>query len=155
MSTDPKTFRGLPVIGFGHPGSDLRRELVDLMLAGTKTATAGLLVELELDGESLPTPGLREAVIDASGAFVGEIETTECRVLRMADVDDQFARDEGEGFADAAEWRVAHERFWNGYLDELRSRLGDPEWSLTDDTLIVCQRFKLVDRYAEPRHAQA
>ena len=155
MSTDPKTFRGLPVIGFGHPGSDLRRELVDLVLAGTKTATAGLFVETELDGESLPTPGLREAVIDASGAFVGEIETTECRVLRMADVDDQFAHDEGEGFADAAQWRVAHERFWNGYLDELRSRLGDPDWSLTDDTLIVCQRFKLIDRYAEPRPAQA
>lgn len=85
-------------------------------------------------------------VIDADGQFVGEIETTECRVLRMADVDDQFARDEGEGFADAADWRVAHERFWNGYLDELRDRLGDPTRSLTDDTQIVCQRFKLVDR---------
>jgi uncharacterized protein YhfF len=151
LTTDPKTFRSLPVIGFGHPGSDLRRELVDLVLAGTKTATAGLLVEMELDGEAFPTPGLREVVIDASGEFVGEIETTECRVLRMADVDDQFARDEGEGFTDAADWRVAHEGFWNGYLDEIRDRLGDPDWSLTDDTLIVCQRFKLVDRYEEPR----
>ena len=151
MTADPKTFGGLPVIGFGHPGSDLRRELVDLVLTGTKTATAGLLVEMELDGEALPTPGLREVVVDASGSFAGEIETTECRVLRMADVDDQFARDEGEGFSGATEWRVAHERFWNGYLDEIRDRLGDPDWSLTDDTMIVCQRFKLVDRYPEPR----
>jgi uncharacterized protein YhfF len=148
---DPKTFRGLGVIGFGHPGSELRRELVDLVLAGTKTATAGLLVEAELDGESLPTPGLREAIIDAEGRFVGEIETTECRVLRMADVDDVFARDEGEGFSDAAAWRTAHERFWNGYLVELRDRLSDPTWSLTDDTQIVCQRFRLVSRYPDPR----
>lgn len=148
--SDPRSFRGLQVCGFGMPGSDLRRELVDLVLAGTKTATAGLLVEMELDGDTIPTPGMREAVIDAHGRFVGVIETTECRILRMADVDDAFARDEGEGFADAADWRAAHERFFGGYLDELRARLGDPEWSLDDDTLFVCQRFRLAERYPEP-----
>jgi uncharacterized protein YhfF len=49
------------------------------------------------------------------------------------------------------DWRVAHERFWSGSLDEIRDRLGDPDWTLTDDIQIVCQRFRLVDRYAEPR----
>jgi uncharacterized protein YhfF len=81
---------------------------------------------------------------------VAVIETTECRVLPMAEVDDAFARDEGEGFADAADWRRAHERFWNGYLHEIRERLGDPGWSLTDETLIVCQRFRLVEVFPEP-----
>ncbi|HEX6128183.1 MAG TPA: ASCH domain-containing protein [Candidatus Limnocylindria bacterium] len=147
---DPRSFRGMVVCGFAHPGSQLRRELVDLVLAGTKTATAGLAVEYELDGDPFPTPGTREAVIDADGRFVGVIETTECRVLPMAEVHDQFARDEGEGFADAADWRAAHERFWTGYLDELRERMGDPDWSLTDDTLVVCQRFRLVERFPEP-----
>lgn len=146
----PVTFRGMQVIGFAFPGSDLRRELVDLVLAGTKTATAGLAVELELDGETMPTPGFREAVQDAEDRIVGVIETTECRVVRMADVDDQFARDEGEGFADASEWRTAHERFWGTYLDELRERLGDPTFSLTDDTGVICQRFRLVERFPEP-----
>ncbi len=144
--SDPSTFRGMQVIGFAMPGSELRRELVELVLAGTKTATAGLLVEMELDGETVPTPEMREAVIDADGAFVGVVETTECRVLRLADVDDEFARDEGEGFVDATHWRAAHERFFGSYLTELRDRLGDPSWSLTDDTLIVCQRFRLVER---------
>jgi uncharacterized protein YhfF len=120
------------------------------VLSGRKTASAGLLVEYELDGDQVPTPGLREVIMDADGRFVGETETTECRVLRMAEVDDRFARDEGEGFADAADWRAAHERFWNGYIDEIRDRLGDPGWSLTDDTLIVCQRFRLTERYPEP-----
>jgi uncharacterized protein YhfF len=146
----PPRFRGKQVIGFGHPRSDLRRELVDLVLAGTKTATAGLLAELELDGEEMPVPGMREVMIDAADRYVGEIETTDCRVVRMADVDDQFARDEGEGFADAADWRAAHERFWTAYLDELRQRLGDPGWSLSYDTLIICQRFRLAERYPEP-----
>ncbi len=147
---EPGTFRGLQVIEFGHPRSELRRELVALVLAGTKTATAGLAVELELDNETLPTPGFREAVLDADDRIVGVIETTECRVLRMAEVDDQFARDEGEGFADAADWRTAHERFWSGYIQEIRERLGDPGFSLTDDTAVICQRFRLVERYPEP-----
>lgn len=147
---DPRIFRGMQVCGFGHPGSDLRRELTELVLAGTKIATAGLAVEYELDGDAVPSPGTREAVIDIDGRFVGIIETTECRVLRMVDVDDAFARDEGEGFAHAADWRVAHERFWNGYIDEIRERLGDPDWSLTDDTRVVCQRFRLVERFREP-----
>ncbi len=148
--SDPSTFRGLQVIGFAMPGSELRRELVDLVLAGAKTATAALLDEMIHDGETLPTPGMREAVIDADGRFVGEIVTTECRILRMADVDDDFARDEGESFTDARHWREAHERFWSTYLDELRDRFGSPDWSLSDDTLIVCQRFRLADRYPEP-----
>jgi uncharacterized protein YhfF len=147
---DPRSFRGMQVCGFGHPGSDLRRELVDLVLAGTKRATAGLLVEFELDGDTIPYPGLREAVIGADGRFVGVIQTTDCQVLGMADVDDDFARAEGEGFADAAEWRAAHERYFRGYLDELRERLGDRGWTLGDDTMIVCQRFELVERFPEP-----
>ena len=42
--------------------------------------------------------------------------------------------------------RIAHERFWNGYLDELRARLGEPDFRLGDDTLIVLQRFRIVER---------
>jgi uncharacterized protein YhfF len=93
---------------------------------------------------------MREVVIDADGRFVGEIETTECRIVRMADVDDGFARDEGEGFTDAAHWRRAHEGFFRTYLGELRERLGDPGWDLGDDTLMVCQRFRLAERYPDP-----
>ncbi|MEO7266840.1 MAG: ASCH domain-containing protein [Candidatus Limnocylindria bacterium] len=141
---------GFQVIGFGLPGSDLRRELVRLVLSGRKTATAGLAVEMKLDGEIVPTPGMHEVIIDADGLFVGEVETTECRILPMADVDDQFAIDEGEGFNDAAHWRTTHLSYFNAYLDQLRDRLGDPEWSITGDTLFVCQRFRLVKRYPVP-----
>ncbi len=95
------------------------------MLGGTKTPTTGLRVELEHDEEVMPTVGMREPEIDERDRFVGVIETTECRVLRLAEVDDQFARDGGEGFIDADDWRTARERFWGGCLDDLRSRLAD------------------------------
>jgi uncharacterized protein YhfF len=64
----------------------------------------------------------------------------------MAEVDLQFAIDEGEGFASVAEWRAAHERFWNGYIEDIRAGIGDPTFALTDDTLVVCERFRLVER---------
>lgn len=150
VPSDPRSHLGMQVAGFAGPGSDLRRELVQLVLAGTKRATAGLLVEYELDGDTVPHRGLREAVVDVAGRIVGVIETTECRTLRMADVDDEFARDEGEGFADASDWRRAHEGYFGSYLPEIRAHLGDPTWSLDDDTLIVCQRFRLVEAYPEP-----
>ena len=53
--------------------------------------------------------------------------------MPAGEVDLQFARDEGEGFESVADWRAAHERFWS---DE----------QITDETLIVCERFEVVER---------
>ena len=115
------------------------------MLRGEKTATAGLLVDYERDGEPLPEVGERLALVDNEGRDVAVVETTGVRVLRVADTDLEFARDEGEGFASVAEWRDAHDRFWRSYADELRAYLGDPDWDATDDTLYVAERFRLVE----------
>ena len=138
----PPDLASLPRWGFADPGP-LREELTALAIAGTKTTTAGLLVELELDGD-IPGPGDREIIIDSSDRPVALVETVECPVKRLADVDDQHAIDEGEGYANAAEFRVDHERFWSSYIGDLRRRLGDPTFMLSDDTLIVCQRFRII-----------
>ena len=134
----------LDASGFAFPGP-LRDELTALALAGTKTATAGLFAEVEADGETLPVPGVREVLLDSDERPVAVIEIVACRVARLADVDDQHAIDEGEGYADAAAFRVAHERFWNGYIDDLRQRIA-PDFAIDDDTLVVLQRFRVVER---------
>jgi uncharacterized protein YhfF len=138
---------GLPAWGFAFPGP-LRDELTSLAPAGTKTTTAGLYAEMEADGEALSVPGAREVLLDSDERPVALIETVDCRVVRLADVDDQHAIDEGEGYADAHEFRIAHERFWNGYIDDLRASLDNPEFELDDDTLVVLQRFRIVERLA-------
>lgn len=143
--TDREDIAGLPSWGFAFPG-ELRDELTALALAGAKTTTAGLLVEFDLDGEALPVPGERQVLLDSKERPVAVVETVSCRVARLADVDDQHAIDEGEGYANAAEFRVSHERFWNGYVDDIRYRLGDPGFSIDDDTQIVLERFKVVER---------
>jgi uncharacterized protein YhfF len=80
----------LPPFELGYARTELRRRLVEAVLAGKKTATAGL-----------------------------------------ADVDEQFARDEGEGFESVEDWRVVHERFF--------------ERPIQPDTLIEAVRFRLVE----------
>jgi uncharacterized protein YhfF len=131
---------------FGFPRTELRRQLVDAILRGEKTATAGLLVDLERENEALAVPGERQVVIDAEDRPVAVIEITGVAVRRMADVDVAFARDEGEGFETVQDWREAHERFFGGYIDEIRADLGDPAWALDDDTQVVCERFQVVQR---------
>ena len=135
----------LPRWGFAFPGP-LRDELTGLALAGTKTTTAGLLVEFELDGEAIPQPGDLSLLVDSAEEPVAVLETETTRIARLADVDDRHAIDEGEGYANADEFRVAHERFWNGYIDDLRAQLGDPSFALDDGTLVVLERFRVVKR---------
>ena len=115
--------------GFAFPGP-LRDELTALALAGTKTTTAFLLAETEADGEVLPVPGVREVLLDSDERPVAVIVTVDCRVARLAEVDDRHAIDEGEGYANAAEFRIAHERSWNGDIDDLRRRIGLPKIEL-------------------------
>jgi len=139
----PGDVTGLSVAEFVFPGS-LRDKLVAAILAGEKTATAGLLAEYEREPEPLPKVGDRAVVVDSEQRPVAVIETTEVKIICAADVDLQFALDEGEGFSSVADWRAAHERFWHS--SEMRAVLGEPEFSVTDETLIVAERFRVVER---------
>ncbi len=102
----------LLVAEFAFPGP-LRDQLVAAILSGTKTTTTGLLADYEREGESLPRPGLRQAVVDSAGHRVAVIETTAVRVIRLGDIDLAHALGEGEGYSSVAEWRAGHERFWH------------------------------------------
>ena len=134
----------------GFPGTELREQLVSAVLRGDKTATAGLLSDYSLEDEPLPVMGEKALLVDNDDRGVGIVETTEVRVLRVGDCDLKFARDEGEGFTTVEEWRRAHDRFWRSYADETRAHLGDPDWDVTDDTMFVATRFRLVERFSEP-----
>lgn len=135
-------FDDLPVSEFAFPGP-LRDLLVAAIQAGDKTTTTGLLVGYELDGEPLPQPGLRQAVVDSAGERVAVIETIAVRVLRLGDVDLAHALGEGEGYASVADWRTGHEEFWHSA--EIRAELGDPQFTVDDDTLLVAQEFRLLE----------
>ena len=123
---------GLRVIELGTEGP-LREELVGLVLAGAKRATAGLMSEYVDDQEPVEHVGERLVVVDSSGAAVAVIEVTGISVVRFADVPDDFALAEGEGDLSGDDFRVSHSRYW--------ARLGTP---VNDDTSIVLVRFVTV-----------
>ncbi len=133
----------LRVTEFGFPG-ELRDRLVRAILDGAKTATASLLEEYAPGLDPMPAVGERRAVVDSDGRRVAVIETTDVRVAPFAEVRLAFARDEGEGFESVADWRAAHIRFWES--ERMRAELGRPDFSVGDDTPIVLERFRLVDR---------
>lgn len=145
-------YSALPVSEFAFPGP-LRDLLVGAILDGSKTSTTATLIEYEIEGEGLPYVGGRELVVDSEGEGVAVIEVTEVRTVRLADVDLQHAIDEGEGYTSVAQWRAGHEEFWHSA--EMREAMGDPEFTVDDDSLLVLQRFRVVERVAWPvrRHS--
>lgn len=139
---------GLPDFELAFPGP-LRDQLVAAVLAGAKTSTTGLLAGYEAEREALPEPGQRAALVDSDGRRIAVVETTDVRVLPLGEIDLRHALDEGEGHGSVAEWRAGHEEFWHGA--ESREALGDPEFTVTDDTPVVAERFRVVHRLAPAR----
>src|SRR5262245_44693231 len=131
----------LPLAEFAFPGP-LRDQLVAAILSGAKTSTSGLVLDYQRENQPLPTVGQRLAVVDSADRRVAVIELTEVRVVRLADVDLQHAIDEGEGDESVEQWRAGHEEFWHS--SEVRAELGDPDFTVDDDTLVLAQRFQLV-----------
>jgi uncharacterized protein YhfF len=134
----------LPGAEFGFPGP-LRDLLVGAILSGAKTSTSSLMLAYQRENEPLPAVGQRSAVLDSAGRRVAIIETTHVRVVRLADIDLQHALDEGEGYESVEQWRSGHEKFWHS--SEVRAEMGDPNFKVNDDTLVVAQRFRLIETF--------
>ena len=131
---------GLPALELAFPGPE-RDSGVAAILAGRKTALTGLLQILEHAAEPVPEPGQRFSVLDSAGQPAAVIELTEVRVVPISVVDDEYARAEGRGYADAAEWRRAHEDFFRS--EGIAEFLGATP-VIDDSTLVVTERFRLV-----------
>jgi uncharacterized protein YhfF len=120
-----------PPFGLGYPRTELRRQLVDAVLAGAKTATAGLAEEYAAESEAVPAAGDRFVLEGFDEEPLAIVEVTDAQVVPASEIDVQFARDEGEGFETVEDWRVAHEKFF-----------GRP---IQPETDIVAIRFKVVE----------
>lgn len=124
------------VFGFGDsPG--MADELGRLVVAGEKTATASALWNIEHGDDSMPAVGDLSVVLDGSGTTRCVIETVAVDVVPFDEVDEAFARAEGEGFESVADWREAH---WNYYT----RTLADLDVEPTQEMPVVCERVRVV-----------
>ena len=131
----PEAYRGLRSFAFGDSPA-LADELLDLVLSGMKTATCSTE-----DEPNLSTSGERWIVLDGRGHPRCVIESTEVTFRRFGEVDAAFAHDEGEGDRSLAHWREAHRRYFG--------RLG----KFSEDMMLMCERFRLVEIFADSRVA--
>jgi uncharacterized protein YhfF len=111
--------------------------LAELVRAGRKRATAAALWAHEATGEPLPQPGDLSVVTDWSGRARCIIRTTSVEIVAFSEVDDEFARAEGEGDGSLAYWRTVHWAFFTRELARLGRR---PD----DEMPVVCERFEVV-----------
>lgn len=117
--------------------------MVAAIVAGAKTATSGLALGYERAGEQFSVSGQQFAVVDSAGRTAAVIEMTEVRVVRIADIDLRHVLDDGD--ESMAEWRAVHEEYWQS--SEMREALGEPDFTVDDETLVLAQRFRLVSAH--------
>ena len=139
MTGLPERYRDAVQFAFGDTPA-LKDELLALVLSGKKTATCGALRDVTEAGEPMPEVGRRDVVLDGAGKPAAVIETTEVSIRRFNEVDEDFARDEGEGDLSLAYWREGHEAYF------ARNGGFEPEMEL------ICERFRLVETLGEYRH---
>ncbi|WP_377267047.1 ASCH domain-containing protein [Peterkaempfera sp. SMS 1(5)a] len=131
----------LPTLELAFPGPERDRG-VAAILNGQKTALTGLLEIFEHAGEEVPQTGQRFSVLDSEGRPAVTIELVDVRVVPMSEIDDDFAQAEGRGYSDVAEWRAAHEEFFQS--SGVSEFLGHTP-VMDDDTLVVAERFRMVE----------
>lgn len=119
-----------------HHRQEPSKRLAQLVLAGKKRATASLM-EHETDAGLGGTVGGYSLVTDFEGVPQCVIQTTEVRFLPFAEVDAQFAFDEGEGDQTLEYWRAAHRRFFTECCLDLGIEFDE-------SMMICCKRFALL-----------
>jgi uncharacterized protein YhfF len=120
---------------------EMARELAELVLRGTKRATAGALWAYEADGQRLPQPGDLSIVTNWSGQPQCVIETQSVEVVPFLEVTAEFAATEGEGDGSLAFWRRAHREFFS-------RECAAAGIEFTDSMLVVCERFVMRYRFS-------
>lgn len=121
-------------------GEEMETELAELVMAGTKRATASSMAALLTIRETPP------AVDDYSIIYNGRreaqcvIRTTALHVAPLESVTDEFARREGEGDRTRASWLDGHRRFFSAEHEELGLPFDDAIQVLFEEFLVVWPR---------------
>lgn len=112
--------------------------LAQLVVDDIKTATCSGHLFYELENVSLPTTEDYSIILNSKDQPVAIIKTIEVTLTPMNEVTEEFAVAEGEGDRTYQYWWDAHEEFF-------REELSETEHEFSEDMLLVCERFELID----------
>lgn len=108
--------------------------LADLVMSGTKTATASAYPLYELEKEPLPQADTYSVILDSKDNAVCVIRTTKVAVVPFNEVTAEHAYKEGEGDRSLDYWRKVHESFFAECLREAGLEF-------KPDMKVVCEEF--------------
>ena len=115
----------------------LADELGTLIVQGTKTATCSALWEWEAEGNPIPQEGLITITLGGRGEPLCIVETVEVTIRKYNEVNDDFAREEGEGDLSLNYWREAHRNYFSRVLKKIGK-------DFSEDMPLVCERFRVL-----------
>jgi uncharacterized protein YhfF len=133
---EPDDSRFYEAFAFGD-SEGLAHELTELVLRGTKRATAGSVWVFEAQGKPLPKPGDLSIVTNWAGEPLCVIETQSVQVLPFNEVGATFAAAEGEGDGSLSFWRKAHTR----YFTRECARIGR---QFVESMPVACEHFRVI-----------
>jgi len=116
---------------------ELADELLALVLAGKKTGTATLVIELEKEGLKIPEIGDYNIILNGKGTPAGIIRTTSVIIKPFNEVDEKFAYSEGEDDRTLESWRREHWKCWTRVSKTLN-------FEMKYDLLVICENFELI-----------
>lgn len=131
--------------GYGDSPA-LSEALLELIALGRKRAGTSLLWACEADGQSIPSRGDIEIVVDHLNEPALVTRVTDVSVMAYNDVTAEYAAIEGEGDGSLDYWRKAH---WAFFSREC-GRIGREP---TQTMPVVCSVFELL--HVLPRNSAA
>lgn len=111
--------------------------LAELVLEGTKTATASAYDLYAVDNDPLPEVGSYDVVLDSKDQAVCIIQIKKVSLVPFKEVSEKHAFKEGESDKSLDYWRDAHEAFFKPYFKEYGL-------TITPESLIVLEEFEVV-----------
>ncbi|HBZ8090308.1 TPA: ASCH domain-containing protein [Klebsiella variicola subsp. variicola] len=110
----------------------LASELADLIKKGLKTASCGSFASYQQE-ESAPKIGSYNIILDGQNVPVCVTRLVSMRLVRFCDVNEEFARKEGEGDLSLRYWQNEHQRFFTR------------EGHFAEDMELIAEEFEVVE----------
>ncbi|ETT86859.1 ASCH domain-containing protein [Viridibacillus sp. FSL R5-0477] len=115
---------------------DTADRLAEQVVSGEKTATCSGHAFYELKNMPLPMINDYGVILNSEEQPVAIVKTVEVSLVPMNEVTEEFAIAEGDGTYE--KWKDIHVNFFSSELQKYGL-------TFTEDMLLVCERFKLID----------
>lgn len=139
--TEQHQLKGIPLPSawmFGDGTKSMGDKLGNLVLSGLKTGTCSAFELFALDKEPLPELGQYDMILNGDSEPIAIIKNTKIEMKKMNEVDEVFARSEGEGDLSYEYWYEAHQGFFTEQLKRHNLKF-------SPEILLVCENFEVID----------